>query len=367
MENKKKIGILTMYYTNISHGGLLQAYSLCKKLDNLGYCTEQIKYDYNERFRVNSIFGKIKRLIRTIPYKFLLLFTGDKSEQKYYSYMDEVPHSELYNSNNIETLNGKYDIYVVGSDQVWNELYCDDYFYFPEIKNPKVAYAASVGRDNLTEKELKSIANKISDFKAVSVRESDLQEKLQKFARQEVELVCDPVFLNSKEFWIEHSVKPDIKEKYVLVYILGDDISAKKKAVSFAKQLGYKVVTIPNVNLAAHFSDVHGSDIVKWSVGPKEFLGLINNAECVLTDSFHCTAFSIIFQKNFYCFDRSGGEKKMNSRLLSILNVIGMPERFIDINKTGHFAFNDIEYGSVGEKLCCYITKSEKWLKQALE
>ena len=126
-------------------------------------------------------------------------------------------------------------------------------------------------------------------------------------------------------------------------------------------------MTVPNVNLNARYSDINGSDIVKWSIGPKEFLGLIDNAEYVFTDSFHCTAFSIIFKKNFYCFDRGGREKKMNSRLLSILNVLGIPERFVNINKTDGFVFENIDYREVDNKLSDYIMDSENWLKRVLE
>ena len=366
-EKKKNIGILTMYYSNISHGGLLQAYSLCKKIEEFGYSAEQIKYDYNERFRPTSFFGKFKRLIRKIPYNILCIITKDKSEQKYYSYMEEIPHSRLYKSQEMGSIENEYDIFVVGSDQVWNDLYCDDLFYFPGISKKKVAYAASVGRDKLTKKELEIIAKKTNNFSSISVRENNLKQGLMSVSNKTVDIVCDPVFLNTKEFWEKHSISPEIKEKYVLVYLLGDDKKEQKKVIAMARKTGYKVVTVPNVNLHARFSDLISSDIVKWSVGPKEFLGLINSSEFVFTDSFHCTAFSIIFNKQFYCVDRGGNEKKMNSRIVSILTILGIQDRFIDSNSSKYNVDSVIDYDLVQEKVKKYRRESELWLKKALK
>ena len=364
---KKRVGILTMYYTNISHGGLLQAYSLCKKIEDLGYEVEQIKYDYNERFREISFLNKIKKYIKSIPRKLMLWILKDHSYEMYYSYMDEIPHSKLYRSVDMDSLKDKYDIFVVGSDQVWNSLYCDDYFYFPGIRSKKISYAASVGRDNLKQAELNSIAKKIKDFSYISVREKSLRDKLSSVSDKQVDLVCDPVFLNTAEFWECHLVAPSFKEKYVLVYLLGDDKKEKQKIVELARKTGYKVVTVPNVNLHAKFFDLKASDIVKWNIGPKEFLGLIKNAELVLTDSFHCVAFSIIFKKLFYCFDRGGNEKKMNSRLTSILNILKIEDRFIDLTSLSKIDIVSIDYTSVEKKLENYRKESELWLKKALE
>lgn len=366
VHQKKKVGILTMYYTNISHGGLLQAYSLCKKIQEFGYDAEQIKYDYNERFRNTSIVSRLKIFVRRLPQTIMLKAVGDNTRNKYYEYMEEVPHSKLYRGMDMAHINSDYDIFVVGSDQVWNELYCDDYFYFPNVSKKKVAYAASVGRDSLSKHELNSMSKKIGDFYAISVREKSFQAMLQEHSNINIDIVCDPVFLNDCKFWSTHATNPHINEEYVLVYLLGEDKNIKNKAIQLAKKTGKKVVTIPNVNLNAGLGDVNSSDIVCWNVGPREFLGLIKNAIYVFTDSFHCIAFSIIFNRNFYCFDRGGSEKKMNSRLVSILNIVGLADRFVDLNTMEGAALSGIDYKPVNEKLLKYKKESEEWLKDAL-
>lgn len=355
-----------MYYSNISHGGLLQAYSLCEKIKALGFDCEQIKYDYNERFRAISPINKCKHYIRKLPKRLLMKVVRDCSKEKYFSYMDEVPHSRLYLYDDMTTINDDYDIFVVGSDQVWNDLYCDDYFYFPDVKKKKISYAASVGKDNLSKDELLQIANKIKDFSAVSVREKSLQIMLQEQSLRRVDLVCDPVFLNDYNFWASHAHKPEIDDKYLLVYLLGEDKKQKINAINLAKTTGLKVVTVPNVNLNASFKDLHASDIVCWSVGPKDFLGLIKNADYILTDSFHCVAFSIIFNKNFYCFDRGGKEKKMNSRLKSVLDILGISNRFIELDCFDSKNMKEIDYNMVSQNLSEYKKESENWLKNAL-
>lgn len=363
----KKVGILTMYYTNISHGGLLQAYSLCKKIQEMGYGAEQIKYDYNERFRKISAVRKLKWFVKKIPQTIMLMLVGDNTEKKYYDYMEEVPHSKLYRAKDMETINDDYDIFVVGSDQVWNDLYCDDYFYFPNVSKKKIAYAASVGRDNLTESELKDMGKKTDDFYAISVREKKLQLMFQEHSKKRVDLVCDPVFLNDSDFWGSHAVTPRFKEEYVLVYLLGEDRLIKNRAVQLAKKLGKNVITVPNVNLNANIIELSSSNELCWNVGPKEFLGLIKNAKFILTDSFHCTAFSIIFNRDFCCFDRGGSEKKMNSRLVSILSLLDISDRFIDINSVDTVMLPSIDYQVLNKKLSKYKENSEKWLKDALK
>lgn len=362
----RKVGILTMYYTNISHGGLLQAYSLCKKIQDMGYDAEQITYDYNERFRHYTFLKKIKIFLKSIPQSITCKVVRDNSKNKYYGYMEEVPHSKLYSTDDMKTINDDYDIFVVGSDQVWNELYCDDYFYFPNVKKKKISYAASVGRDNLTEDELINIGSKTSDFSAISVREKNLQLMLQEHSKNNVDLVCDPVFLNDSAFWSSHSVTTYFHEDYVLVYLLGEDRKVKAKTIQLAQKIGKIVVTVPNVNLNANVIDLFSSNQLAWNVGPREFLGLIKNARFILTDSFHCTAFSIIFNREFCCFDRGGSEKRMNSRLVSILNLLDIGDRFININSTDTVKLQEIDYKSVNKKLIKYKEESEKWLMNAL-
>ncbi len=363
-----KIGILTMYYTNISHGGLLQAYSLCKVLQNMGYDAEQIKYDYNVRFRNLSIKSKLKKFIKKIPYSVLSTIHHDKTESKYYEYMEEVDHSDYCTHESIESICRKYDCLVVGSDQVWNMSYCDNNFFFTFATNKKkVAYAASVGKDTLDDGELKNLLKNIDDFFSVSVREKMLAEQLNKFSKKEIGFVCDPVFLNDIAFWRAHAIRSEIKEKYTLVYILGSDKNEKKLAYQTAKKIGLKIVTVPNVNIDMRVSDFLRNDKKVFNIGPKEFLGLIDGADYILTDSFHCTAFSIIFNKNFYSFTRPNKEFLMNSRLYSILSEVDLLDRFIDLNNVDDFLAQPVDYDKSNFLLKNYVKHSYEWIEKSLQ
>ena len=365
---KKKIGILTMYYTNISHGGLLQAYSFCKVLQRMGYDAEQIKYDYNVRFRNLSFKSKLKKIIKKIPYSILSVINNDKTESKYYEYMEEIAHSDYCTTETIESICEKYDYLVVGSDQVWNMAYCDNNFFFPfSLDVKKIAYAASVGKDVLDYSELKDLVNNIKDFSAVSVREKKLAEQLNEYSKANVGFVCDPVFLNSVSFWRKHAIKSKFKERYTLVYILGTDKMEKKLAYETARKIGLKIVTIPNVNIDMRVSDFTRKEKRLFNIGPKEFLGLIDGADYVLTDSFHCTAFSIIFNKDFYAFSRPNKEFSMNSRIFSILSEVNLKDRFIDLNNINSFLARPIDYQKSNHLLANFIEKSYEWIENALK
>jgi len=105
-----------------------------------------------------------------------------------------------------------------------------------------------------------------------------------------------------------------------------------KQAREFAKKHDLSVVTVPNVNCNMKKKDAVSGNIQAWSIGPQEFLRLIMDSEYVITDSFHCTVFSLIFNKEIYCFDRENSGAPMNSRLKSLLGYCGIDNRFVKID-----------------------------------
>lgn len=363
-----KVGILTMYYNNVSHGGLLQAYSLYRKIKELGIEVEMISYDYNSS--KNGVVKKsivfIKRKIKKIPYRLLCMKYHDHTDKKYKEYMKMIPHSMYYSKKNIYNVAGRYDVYVVGSDQVWNDRFCDETFFLPFIKGAVIiAYAASVGRDDVDEEFLTSINDKSSHFKFVSVREKNLQEMLSKAGNNKVEFVCDPVFLNSSAFWKNNATRNIIKRKYLLLYTLSSDKNLLYKAYRYAKGFELPVVTVPNVNCNMDKDLSEYGDIQARSVGHSEFLGLILDAEHILTDSFHCLAFSILFNKDFYCFNRGDGSFSMNSRMTSLLEYCKIDNRIIDFDMNCS-CFKEIDYERVNERVCQLVKNSSEWLKSAV-
>jgi len=364
-----KIGILTMYYSNISHGGLLQAYSLCHFLRLHGYeNTEQISYDYNYRFKPTTVVSRIKRAIRKAYNNVFLAITKDKTKEQYSSFMQEIPHSRYYFPDTIQNTAKEYDCFIVGSDQVWNMSYCDSSYYLPFVSdNKKITYAASVGKDQLEQHELDRLRDAAQSFYAVSVREKSLKTILESADVRGVEHVCDPVFLMDRNFWEEFSKEVKINDKYTLVYLLSGSRKEKKRALKLAKRTGNRIVVVPNVNLNMSLSDLCMDAYKVYSAGPREFIGLIKNADLVITDSFHCVAFSLIMNVSFYAISRMGNDFKMDSRIHSILDTVGLNDRFL-VNENGdEIQIEKVDFVSVNDRIEQLTDYSKKWLLQKLQ
>lgn len=363
-----KIGIMSMYYSNISHGGLLQAYSLCMALECMkGNEAEQITYDYNYRFRPKTLATKAKRLIRKLPNNTLSFILGDNTKELYNIFADEIPHSKYYSPETITQIGDEYDCIIVGSDQVWNMEYCDKAFYLPfSSSSKKISYAASAGKDELNPQELDELVKAIGTFDYVSVRENGLRKQLKMYSSKEIELVCDPVFLNERAFWEDIAVYPRIGTKYTLVYMLGRSGEEKNEAIALAKKMGNTVVTVPNVNLNMSLKDVCSRGKKAYGIGPREFLGLIHDADCVLTDSFHCVAFSLIFNKDFYAFSRKNQDFSMDARITSILQSVNLESRFIELSSCGDIENKVIDYEHPNKLMREMVDSSREWLKKSL-
>lgn len=363
------IGILTMYYSNISHGGLLQAYSLCRFLRLNGYeHTEQISYDYNYRFMPRTVVLRMKRAIRKAPYNVFLAITKDKTKELYNSFMQEIPHSIYYSPDTIQNTAREYDCFIVGSDQVWNMSYCDSSYYLTFVAdNKKITYAASVGKDRLEQGELNQLCAAAKSFYAVSVREKSLKTLLESMDIREIEHVCDPVFLMDKSFWEEQSKEVKIDGKYTFVYLLSGNRKEKERALKLAKRTGNKIVVVPNVNLNMSLSDLCSSVHKVFSVGPREFIGLIKNADFVITDSFHCVAFSLIMNVSFYAISRMGNDFKMDSRIHSILDSVGLKNRFLAIENSMEMQIEKVDFGPVNDRIEQLADYSKKWLLQKVQ
>lgn len=362
-----KIGILTMYYGNISHGGLLQAFALQKTLEEFGYDAQVISYDYN--YHKRSWLRTMAHEIKRIPYYTLCFRYGDHTDKKYREYMTMVPHSKYYTPDTISEIENEYDVIIVGSDQVWNETYCDEAFYlsFARDEIKKVAYAASVGKDFLSETQIKDLVAKISSFSAISVREKNLQEELNRSMRKPAAYVCDPTMLHDRSFWASHSNEKIVKGDYILLYILSPNERIIEHTNRFANKARLPLVTVPNVNCNMKNNETTTGDIQAWSVGPKEFLRLIMDAECVITDSFHCTVFSLIFNKEFFCFNRENCGEAMNSRLKSLLKYCGVDNRLIASDRLLESdKFQIIDYSLVNKQIEEFAKESREWLKESL-
>lgn len=366
--NDKKIGIITVH-RNVNYGANLQAFASCKYINNLGFDAEIIDYYPAEIDKDNYLFswlklsfdgGKTSSLIHNLKLITALAMsapTKNKRLKSFYAFRkNQCKLSPKYiNTNDI---NGEYTDVVCGSDQIWNpDITCGiNPFYFGDIlgvKN-KISFAASLGKAVYNETDELKATELIKNIDYVSVREEKSVEYIKSISGKKVVGVCDPVFLLQKEEY-EKIAKPiKVKKPYLLVYSVVNNPTMLSVAKEYAAQKGLTLVEI------CQNRNRHEKHIQLCAATPEEFLGAIKDAETVITNSFHGTAFSIIFNKDLYVFDN----KARGSRITNILSKAGIEDRIVesDIKELA-----PIDYSAVESALADYINSSKQFLASAVK
>ena len=279
---KKKIGILTFHRAD-NLGAVLQSYALQSAVEERYSASAQI-VDYvcdgAESVRhASGMKGCLLKAYYWIKHRGFVQF-----RQKY------LHLSALYTPQTIADMKEKYDAVIAGSDQVWN-YECsgwDDAYFLNFLKGneKKYSYAASLGKYRFTEEEKAKVKSYLETFEAVSVREEVAREHLESFTELPVRVSPDPVMLLSKERWQKVMSPRLMKGRYVFVYQILPDVHAMKAAEEYARKNHCKVIS----NKKSLQFILHGS--------PSDFLSWIFYADRVFTNSFHGTAFSLIFGKS---------------------------------------------------------------------
>lgn len=317
-----RVGILTFHSAN-NFGALLQAISLQKTIIERGniecelidYEPEFIRKDYSiSPFKNKHPKAIIKSVLR-IPDKI-------KRNSKFQAFRKEnvICSKQCQSEENFEDVCKSFDEIIVGSDQVWNYNLTEyDMRYFLlgiDASVKKVAYAASTGGADFSTRVADKMVQCLQDFRDISVRESASKTTLeQRLKEKNIEVVLDPVFLTSKNNWMQLAAKP-VKKDYILFFKMGYSKTAEP-ALEFAKKLseetGYELLMLWDQETWFKYRDVKHIG----AVGPAEFLQWIAGAKCVVTNSFHATAFSIILNTPFYVET----EIERKDRVLNILNI----------------------------------------------
>ncbi len=351
-----------------NYGASLQAYALMKYLQLLGHDVEIIDYKPSYLSRHYALFGVgnpkyRKNFVLRLAYNVLkfpgrLLALRKKKIFDKYQESHLVRTSKRYVSNDeLKTYLPQADAYICGSDQIWNPLFNngkDKAFYldFAPADKRKIAYAASMAVDAIPSADCDFMRQQIARLDSVSVRESTAVALLSDLGI-EATRVMDPVFFHDKDFWtgeLREKGKVYSQSGYIFVYDFDKNTEIKSFAVEFAKKNGLKIVT------------AFKSDYATLSLNlkdPNDFLAAINNADFVISNSFHATAFSIILQKQFAVVGR---KEKVNSRMLDLLKLVGLQNRVL----TDDFENVAIDYEKVEEALRMEIEKSKAFLEGAL-
>lgn len=345
-------------------GAGLQAYALQKCLTQMGHDAEIIDYKppylsghYSLTAVSNPRYDRpmIKQayLLAKLPGRLRARFGARKrSFDRYREEMLRLTPARYASNEELKKNPPEADVYIAGSDQIWNPLFPngkDPAFFLdfvPEGKK-RISYAASFAVESLEDEDRDRMLPWLKRLDAVSVRENSGVTLLEQMGIQGMQ-VCDPVFLLDKEQWSE-MILP--QKSGILVY----DFDASERVGHMAAMLSAQYQA-PIVS----FFPMKNADHVCSSVGPREFLGAVANADVVLSNSFHATAFSLIFHKEFFVVERM---EKINTRMKDLLASVGLEDRLIQT--TGDMkAAAPIDWAEVDRRLMGLVEQSQYYLNE---
>lgn len=363
-----KIGFITTHqYKNF--GTFLQCYALQYVLTELGHHVEVIDYqrkEYEKGWleRMRIIAGDIRRhplknlrIILNYPFHFKRNYLFNK----FYCKNFLLSPQKYPTSDSLKRNPPIYDLYISGSDQIWNPTlngFIEPYFLtFVPTGGLKAAYASSIGITTLNEEQKATFRFLLHDFKFISCREKSGLQLLNSCGINNVIHVVDPTLLLNKQFWLSLSQKSSIhKRQYGLTYFLSKSIYKEKLVTPLFE-------TDKRLDLTME-TDCAFKSIL--AAGPYEFLSLINNADFICTDSFHGVVFSILFEKEFYALPRhnEGNINSQNSRIKDLLEDLGLTNRWIQ--HQANIVRTPINYQEINARLSNLKEKSFNYIRTML-
>lgn len=375
-----KIGIVTWYWGN--YGSELQAYALQRALENEGCEAVIIQHDLSDTAILRAA-AKCKYIgVRSTINLYAKKLIGQLSQKNNQSKINERAraledfiHNDLrltevcYNSKNYFSSASEFDALVCGSDQVWNPVstaYHDFYWLGFCEKGKKFSYAPSMGTKPLSPSEEKIIERYLKGFAAVSVREKKSADMLNalKGVSVHVETVLDPTLLLDAREWRSFAQSSQVRSgenaNYLFAYMLRPTEEQCKLISEYASARNLKIVTYPLLEQMHTSNEIENwGDRRVFSDGPREFLARIMNASCVVTDSFHCTLFSILLQKEFFVFKKASSDNTQFDRIQNLLSVFEFDDRVVNstLSDVPAYSSGDIltQLGSVSASSKLYL------------
>lgn len=374
---KKSVSIITIHRI-YNYGSIFQAFALQQRCIELGFNVQIIDYifpNFWHRTRKGMNNSKIRVAYESRFSKLFFALALLKQHKKMRNFVKVhlLLSKEVFNSpDELITKAPISDIYITGSDQVWNPKHCygDPSFFLNFAPKGKklISYAASFGVSTLDENTKKQYADYLTRYDMISVREESGVNLVKALTNnlKDAKVVLDPTLLLSKKQWNQIAVPNRlIKEKYILCYFLNYSFNAfpyvDDLAAYLEKQTGYKIVRVARPPRSLF--NING--VFRVGASPEEFLSLIRDAELVVTTSFHGTAFAVNFGKPLY----SIVEKRNNedTRQVSLLSRIGLSDRILE--KGSPFPLlKDVFYDPYNSEVLLEQLRKESndFLKQAL-
>jgi len=374
----KKIGIIT-FHASHNCGSFLQSYALQNFLKKNNLDAEIIDYSnkgqqqlYQITFPNNSVKNFLKNII--------LLPRRKQLKNTYKSY-EEFIHKNLKLSKakftipeELENYNFDYDIFICGSDQVWNVTIedFDKSYFLPFAKNKKkIAYAPSFGARKMSnflkKEELEIYKNYIEDFSLVTTREENGKKWIKEIFNKDVEVVLDPTLLLTQNDYqeIEEQYDKEITGKYIFYYSPSYKPEINKLVDRIAKKYNLKVVAWNPKSYYLKMMNFSNFYLPKKQ-NPGVYLSLIRDAELIITTSFHGTIFSTIYQKNFWVI-KNGDMYGDDDRVKTLINQLEIEERLISMNYDANFEYlKEVDYTAYKKNLPILCENSKRILLEGV-
>ena len=367
---KTKTATIT-FHASHNYGSNLQAYALQYVIQSMGYENEILNFrtpiqkDLYRVIRHNLTFrSAIKNLLHLLYYKSL-----KNAEEKYESFIHNNLNitNEYTSEDDLKAAKLEYDVYIAGSDQIWNPIPRDfDWAYFLSFvhKGKKMSYAPSFGQlSSLGNSDIQNrIANLLRQFDFISVRDKGTADNVKKLIGIAPPIVLDPTLLLDKNQWISliANKKKLIEGNYIYFYSLVATPERMNIIKRVAKTTGLPVV----VSYFSNQYDVFNPFIKCYDAGPLDFLTLIRDAKLVVSSSFHCTVFSILLNVPFFAIDGM-----TDARIRTLLTTTGLENREItlaNVEKKSMETF-DIDFDRVNQCIEKARKPSFEFLKKSLE
>jgi hypothetical protein len=366
MQNTKKTVNIITCHDVYNLGASLQAYALRTYLSQLGHDAKTIDYKppylsghYKlwglDNPRYDKPFVKTAYHLAKLPSRLIARCSQRKKAFDAFT-KQYLTLTKRYTSN--EALQNDppiADVYLAGSDQIWNTLFQngkDPAFYldFAPKGSVKASYAASFATKDIAPELRSQVKAWLCGLDCISVREQSGADLLERMGIEQAQVVLDPVFLLTSEAWdtLAQAWHNPENKPYILLY----DFEENPQMYAFAKELadknGWKIVSVlKNKFVKKNYE----------KEGPCAFVSLVKHAQAVVSNSFHATAFSVIYQKDFWIFDRAEG---INTRMHDLVTLLHCGKRDPAENR------DHIDYIAVGKALQKELQQSKAYIDTVL-
>lgn len=360
-----KIGIITFQWAD-NYGAVLQSYALWKYLNSkfdldvevINYKPKEISKSYRAFHSNKNGILRIKDYLRC----FINLGPWYKKRKSFQCFRGKMNTSKLVSKDELLCMDKDYDLWITGSDQVWNSSIIGDESNIYTLsfieKSKKISYAASSGNlDIASNSEDRYIVKEVNKLDNISVRESSTSIYLSKILNKNVNLVCDPTLLLEEKQWIELIKTRKYKSKYLLVYFIGYDDRTIELAKSISSKYNLDIVICGNCK------ELRGMSTQFKYASPEEFLSLFYFADYVIASSFHATIFSIIFKKQFLTITPSYA----SNRVIDLCNNLDLKDRCVfEDSNLNQVSTKSIDYEIIDKKIASYIESSKRYLEESI-